>query len=148
MNPDSGQGLSRCVMAALRGGVVVLAAAAAAYVAACPANANLTARDLHGTWRADIAGTWASADLVLQPNPDWPGSLAGRIRRDGREALLAGDLEDGTFILEESADGVRIDATWIGQPVEGRCGREIRGNWRASGDSPSRGFTLRRADGD
>lgn len=148
MRPAPGQQLPRHVRAALRASVLVLAAAGAACVAACPANADLTARDLHGAWRADIAGTWASADLVLQPNPDWPGSLAGRIRREGREALLAGDLEDGTFTLEESADGVRIDATWIGQPVEGRCGREIRGTWRASGDSPSRGFTLRRADGD
>lgn len=117
-------------------------------VLACPANADLTARDLIGRWRADLTGTWLSADLVLQPNSDWPGSLAGRIRRDGLEAQVAGDLEDGTFTLEESADGVRIDATWVGQPVEGRCGREIRGIWRRAASDEHRGFTLRRVQGD
>lgn len=129
-------------------GAGFLALAAAAPGLACPANADLTARDLIGRWRADITGTWLSADLVLQPNPDWPGSLAGRIRRDGRDAQVAGDLEDGTFTLEESADGVRIDATWVGQPVEGRCGREIRGTWRRAASDEHRGFTLRRVQGD
>jgi len=126
----------------------ILSLAAATPLLACPANADLTARDLIGRWRADITGTWLSADLVLQPNPDWPGSLAGRIRRDGRDAQVAGDLEDGTFTLEESADGVRIDATWVGQPVEGRCGREIRGMWRRAASDEHRGFTLRRVQGD
>lgn len=145
MSLGLGQGLYRRAVAAARAAVLLLAAAAGATpVLACPANADLTARDLIGAWRADITGTWLSAEVILQPNPDWPGSLAGRIRRDGREAQLAGDLEDGTFTLEESADGVRIDATWVGQPVEGRCGREIQGTWRAAGDSPSRKFTLRR----
>ncbi len=145
MSPGRARRVRRQLAAASRAGLLALAAAAGAASAfACPANADLTARHLHGSWRADIAGTWLYADLVLQPNPDWPGSLAGRIRRDGREAQLAGDLEDGTFTLEESSDGVRIDATWVGQPVEGRCGLEIRGIWRASGQEDGRAFVLRR----
>lgn len=145
MSPDLVPRMRRHLAAAARTGILTLAAVFAATPSlACPANAELTARDLHGTWRADIDGTWLSADLVLQSNPDWPASLAGRIRRDGRESLLAGDLEDGTFTLEESSDGVRIDATWVGKPVEGRCGREIRGIWRASGHESGREFMLLR----
>lgn len=128
--------------------LALLVAGVTAPLLACPANADLTVRDLLGAWRADIAGTWLPADLVLEPNPDWPGSLAGHVRRADRLARLAGDLEDGTFTLEESADGVRIDATWVGQPVEGRCGREIRGTWQPAGDSIRRAFTLRRVGGD
>ncbi|MEY4713143.1 MAG: hypothetical protein RIS88_2593 [Pseudomonadota bacterium] len=128
--------------------LALLVAGSVAPSLACPANADLTARDLLGAWRADIAGTWLTAHLELEPNPDWPGSLAGRVRRGDRLARLAGDLEDGTFTLEESADGVRIDATWVGQPVEGSCGREIRGTWQPAGDSVRRGFTLRRVGSD
>ncbi len=118
----------------------------AAQAAACPANADLTARDLLGRWRAEFSGA-SPASLVFERNPEWPDSLAGRIRRDGREARLAGDLEGGTFTLEESADSVRIDAVWVGQPVEGRCGQEIRGTWRAGGQETGREFVLRRVTG-
>lgn len=114
---------------------------------ACPANADLTARDLLGSWRAEFAGAGPAATLVLESNPDWPDSLAGRIRQADRDARLAGDLEDGTFTLEESADGVRIDAVWVGQPVEGSCGREIRGTWRAGGQEAQRAFVLQRVTG-
>ncbi len=130
---------------------LALGAMLAVQAAACPANADLTVRDLLGNWRAEFPGSAGSgAHLVLEGNPDWPGSLAGRIRREGpagREARVAGDLEDGTFTLEESNDGVRIDAVWVGQPVEGRCGREIRGTWRAGGQEAGRDFVLRRVTG-
>lgn len=46
------------------------------------------------------------------------------------------------------ADGMRIDATWVGQPVEGRCGPEIRGTRRRATSDEHRGFTLRRVQGD
>lgn len=122
-------------------------AAGAAPAGACPSNADLRARDLLGAWRAQIAGEDSPAALVLEPNPDWPDSLAGRISRNGRTARLAGDLEDGTFTLEESADGVRIDATWVGQPLAGSCGHEIRGSWQAGSQAPRRDFVLRRVTG-
>ena len=113
---------------------------------ACPANANLTAHDLLGRWRAEFTNG-SSASLVLERNPEWPGSIAGRIRREGREARVAGDLEAGAFTLEESADGMRIDAVWVGQRVEGRCGQEIRGTWRVSGQEIGHEFILRRVTG-
>ena len=41
-------------------------------------------------------------------------------------ALLVGDVDDGQLTLEESLDGKRISATWVGEVVEGSCAREIR----------------------
>ena len=46
--------------------------------------------------------------------------------------------------MEESADGQRIAATWLGDVVEGSCGKEIRGTWKAEGEAAARGFLLRR----
>jgi len=135
----------RQTMALLLG--VIAAGSVGAAGGACPSNADLRARDLLGAWRAQIAGEDSPAALVLEPNPDWPDSLAGRISRNGRTARLAGDLEDGTFTLEESADGVRIDATWIGQPLVGSCGHEIRGSWQAGSQAHRRDFVLRRVTG-
>ena len=114
---------------------------------ACPPNADLTSRDLLGLWRAEFEGGRESLTVLLEPNPEWPGSFAGRFTQGGRTVQVAGDLEDGTFTLEESADGVRIDATWAGQPVDGSCGREIRGSWRATGREAPRSFVLRRTSG-
>jgi hypothetical protein len=131
----------------MRAWILALLAASPLTAVACPADVDLRTRDLLGSWRAQFAGAGPSTDLVLQANPDWPDSLAGRIRREGREARLAGDLEGGTFTLEESADGVRIDAVWVGRPVPGTCGREIRGVWREGGQEQGRDFVLRRVMG-
>lgn len=111
--------------------------------AACPADADLSSRDLHGLWRAEIAGRHVGT-LLLEANPNWAGSVAGTINRDGRKSQVAGDLDDGDFTLEESADGVRIAATWTGEPVAGTCGREIRGTWQAEGRAERHAFVLRR----
>lgn len=89
---------------------------------------------MHGLWRAELQGaTPATATLLLGPNPNWADGLAGQVNRDGRRAQLAGDVEDGELTLEESADGERISASWLGDVVEGSCGREIRGTWQAEG---------------
>ena len=124
--PTGGAGVRSARRAGRLAGVVwVLGMMLAVPATACPANANLTARDLLGRWQAEFTGG-SPASLVLERNPEWPGSIAGQLRREGREARVAGDLEDGTFTPEESADGVPIDAVWVGQPAEGRCCQEIR----------------------
>ncbi len=112
---------------------------------ACPAEVDLTTADLYGLWRAEVDGRH-DGTLLLEANPQWAGSLAGAINRNGVMARLAGDLDDGELLLEESADGQRITATWTGTPVAGRCGREIRGTRPADGGGPARPFVLQRPD--
>jgi hypothetical protein len=111
---------------------------------ACPKTAEITHRELLGLWRAEFEGLAQGATLLLEPHAQFAESVRGAINRDGERALLAGDIEDGEFTLEESANGVNISATWLGDIVEGSCGKEIRGTWQAEGDRRARAFVLRK----
>jgi hypothetical protein len=73
--------------------------------------------------------------LLFEKHPEYPESFSGSINRDGDRRPVAGDIEAGGFTLEESADGRHIAATWLGDVVEGSCGREIRGTWKAEDES-------------
>ena len=95
-----------------------------------------------GPWRAEIEGRPA-AILQLVANPRHAGSLAGEIDRQGVRARLAADIDNGELTLEESVDGKRIDATWLGEVIPGTCGHEIRGSWEPADGTP-RAFVLRR----
>jgi hypothetical protein len=95
--------------------------------AACPNAQELSPRQLVGLWRAEFEGQLPAATLLLEPHREYALSLSGEINRDGVRARLAADLEQGEFTMEESADGRRISATWLGDVVEGSCGNEIRG---------------------
>jgi hypothetical protein len=110
----------------------------------CPKAAEVTQAHLLGLWRAEFQGLWQGATLLLEQHPEYAQSFSGGINRDGQRGRIAGDLEDGEFTLEESADGRRIAATWLGAVVEGSCGREIRGTWQAEGEKVERGFVLRK----
>lgn len=112
--------------------------------APCPAADDVTPQLLIGTWQADLQGSWEGALLQLGPNPDYPGSLRGTLEREGQHLQVAGDLDDDGFTLEESADGQHIAATWLGDVVDGSCGREIRGTWTRDGETASRTFVLRK----
>lgn len=112
--------------------------------APCPPSAQLNARDMLGLWRAEFQGQWGGATLLFEPHPAYAGSFRGTINRDGERAQLAGDMEEGELTLEESNDGQRISAVWLGDVVEGSCGKEIRGTWQATGASDGRGFVLRK----
>ena len=64
-------------------------------------------------------------------------------------AALAGDVEDGFVILDESSNNISISGTWNGQLVEGSCGREVKGLWKdtsasAPPDAPDVPFTLKK----
>jgi hypothetical protein len=109
----------------------------------CPAASEVARRHLLGLWRAEFEGG-AGATLLLETHPEFAESVRGAINRDGDRALVAGDVEDGEFTLEESVNGTNISAVWLGDVVEGSCGREIRGTWRAEGDSRTLTFVLRR----
>ncbi len=112
--------------------------------APCPAAADVSQVHLVGIWRAEFQGLWQGATLLVEKHPEYEGSLSGGINRNGEKGLIAGDVEKGELTLEESADGKRISATFLGDIVEGSCGREIRGTWQAEDDSPPREFVLRK----
>jgi hypothetical protein len=111
---------------------------------ACPHASEVRASDLFGLWRAELEGAGHAGTLLLEKHPLYAESFRGTVNRDGERRLLAGDVEDGEFTLEESADGQRIAATWLGELVEGSCGREIRGSWSMEGDTARRSFVLRK----
>jgi hypothetical protein len=130
------------------GQVVCLAAyaqpAAQSHSDACPKAAEITHRELLGVWRAEFEGLAQGATLLLEPHNEFAESVRGAINRNGARALLAGDIEGGEFTLEESVNGINISATWLGDIVEGTCGKEIRGTWQAEGERRARAFVLRK----
>lgn len=111
---------------------------------ACPKAAEVGQRHLLGLWRAEFEGLAQGATLLLEPHPDLAESVSGAINRDGERAQLAGDVDEGEFTLEESANGTNISAVWLGDVVEGSCGREIRGSWKAEGNPRQWPFVLRK----
>ena len=122
-------------------GVAAAASNAQGTAAACLKAEDVEAGHLVGRWLAEVQGEPA-ATLRLEPHREHVGSLAGEIDRSGARSRVAADLDDGEFTLEESADGVHIAATWLGDVVQGSCGREIQGRWQVEGGQP-RAFTLR-----
>ncbi|WP_394791049.1 hypothetical protein [Rhodoferax sp.] len=113
--------------------------------------------DLYGRWYVQIDGEAGGASVQLQKDPDQDDSLVGSITRPAtkgqrdKPALLAGEVQNGDFNLEESDDGVRISATWTGQVVEASCGKEIKGTWTNTtndmGKDSVHAFVLRKQAG-
>ncbi|WP_189686763.1 hypothetical protein [Pseudorhodoferax aquiterrae] len=139
-------------MGGLCGLVLLLAASAQAQTTdstpACPAPHEMRALHLYGTWQAQWQGEDApGATLQLERHPELGDSVRGRVERDGTTALLAGDVDDGDLTLEESRDGKRISATWIGRVDADSCGKLIRGTWTDADTEARREFVLRRAAG-
>ena len=126
---------------------IVLAACAQAASAqnVCPRSSEIQQAQMLGTWRVELERPAATGTLVLEKHALYAGSLSGTIDRGSGQRPVAGDVEDGEFTLEESADGVRIAGTWRGDVVEGSCGREIRGTWSVDGQgTDGRAFVLRK----
>ena len=131
---------------------------------ACGAIKNIKAPQLYGLWQVTFtntpAGLPASATLLLEKHEEFSDSLQGVVTRklpalqnakDGHaaKAALAGDVEDGFVILDESSNNVSISGTWNGQLTEGACGREINGVWKdtsasAATDAPEVPFTMKK----
>jgi hypothetical protein len=107
---------------------------------ACPAGADLSADMLHGEWIAQVADE-APWTLSLRPHPEHQGSLRGTLTQGSRQHAVVVDLDDGEFTLEESHDGRRIAATWLGSLPAQACGRQIVGQ-RTQADQPHRGFLI------
>ena len=102
---------------------------------------------LYGSWVASIDGQTAQVRLVR--HPDYAGGLRGTVQRPGAAAAqLAGDIDDeGRLALDESQDGHRISALWLGRMVAGSCGHAFEGQWRRAGEERTHAFTLSRSGG-
>lgn len=99
-----------------------------------------------GEWLVHALAPQASANtpptrgvLQLGPHPEWAGSLRGQWLLATQALEVVADWDEDTWVIEESADGQRIQATWTVQAVPGQCGRELVGRrWLGvPGQSPS-----------
>lgn len=115
---------------------------------------------LYGQWQLSLApidgdeqALQPQGAVVFERHPEYAGSVRGRLQRRVNDldvqAHVAGDVEDGEFVLDESADGVRIDAVWVGALPPQGCHQEIRGTRRpAEGmPGPELRFLLRKTPG-
>lgn len=127
---------------------------------------DMKAAQLYGLWTVRFerppAGLPARATMLLEQHAEFADSLAGTVSRDlgpaagskaiaghAAKAALAGDLEGGMLLLDESSDNVSITGTWNGEMVEGSCGKAFRGAWKdtsssAPDNAPDVPFTLTR----
>jgi hypothetical protein len=127
---------------------------------------QMKAEQMFGAWSVRFAsppqGLPATATMRLERHAEFSESLAGVVLRElprgaGKPvpgghtgtAQLAGDLDGGLLLLDESSDNVSITGTWNGEMVEGSCGKMFRGTWKdtsasAPPDAPDIAFTLTR----
>jgi hypothetical protein len=113
---------------------------------ACVAAKDLVNTDLFGAWSLLLEGGGSSvvARMQLQRNPEFAESLAGNYSIGDKKFEVFGDIEEGAFDLEESANGKDISAIWKGRVVEGSCGQTILGTRRNVADNSEQSFVLRR----
>ena len=142
--------------------------AASAPTKACPTAQQVKTEDLHGQWSVEFTnpprGLPTKATLQLQRHAEYSESLAGTLQRNlssapgGRvpghaaRAQVAGDLEGGMLLLDESSNGINLTASWDGKVVDGSCGQTIQGVWKdLSSDAPPDAaevpFTMRQTSG-
>lgn len=134
---------------------------------ACIAAKDIKAPQLHGLWQVTFiqppAGLPANATLLLEKHEEFSDSLQGVVTRKlpstakaatghAAKAALAGDVEDGFVILDESSNNTSISGTWNGQLTEDTCGREVTGVWKdtsasAPPESPDVRFSMKKLSG-
>ena len=118
----------------------------------CPSTQDMKAEHLFGLWAVRFtnppAGLPTAATLLLERHAEFSDSLAGQVSRDlgsaagsakiaghAAKAELAGDLENGLLLLDESSDNLSISGTWNGEMLQGSCGREFQGTWKDTSSS-------------
>ena len=142
--------------------------AAAAPAAPCPSAKQVLAPQLYGQWLAVFdkppLGLPVQALVQLEQHAEFSDSLAGMVQRNlsaapggkvsghATRAQLAGDMDAGTLLLDESSNGINLTASWDGQIVEGSCGHLVKGLWKdlsneALPDAPDVPFVLTRQTG-
>jgi hypothetical protein len=99
---------------------------------------------LLGQWRVTLSGQSDPWTLLLRPHPEHEGSLQGTLMQNPQHFAVVADIEGAEFTMEESHDGRRIAATWLGHVQVGSCGQIIAGERQASapGQGPQR-FEMR-----
>ena len=131
--------------------------------AACTPPADMVPAQLYGLWQLVLwpqtsgseAAPASTGALLFERHPEYPGSVRGSLKRttpgNDRQALVSGDVTSGEFNLDESADGVTMDAVWEGNVTPSGCGQELRGIRRpAEGRTtlePVMNFVLKKAPG-
>lgn len=124
----------------------------------------MKAEQLYGEWAVRFshppAGLPEQATMLLKRHVEFSESLSGSVSRDlgkaagtpaiaghAAQAVLAGDLDEGLLLLDESSDRIAITGTWNGEMVAGSCGKVYQGVWKdtsrsAAPDAPDVPFTL------
>ncbi|MFP5467951.1 MAG: hypothetical protein ACLGG8_10585 [Gammaproteobacteria bacterium] len=128
--------------------------------AQCVTADAVTPLHLYGLWQLRLwpdgqpeDQAWSEGAILFERHPEYPGSVRGHVRRStiGNDltAMVSGDVEGGEFTLDESADGVRIDAVWTGGLPPQACGKEIRGVRQPAEavGGPPLNFVLRKTPG-
>lgn len=136
---------------------------ASAPPSACTQPADMAPSQLYGLWQLTLwpqeggseAAPASTGALLFERHPEYPGSVRGNLKRstagNDRQALVSGDVTDGEFNLDESADGVNMDAVWEGNVTPASCAQELRGIRRPAqgrtGEGPVMNFVLKKAPG-
>jgi hypothetical protein len=137
-------------------------ASPAAVTTACPTAQTMKPVQMYGLWKVAFVnppvGLPAAATMRLEQHAEFSESLAGIVSRElwaasaaghAAKAFLAGDLEDGVLLLDESSDNLSITGTWNGEFIKDSCGKIFRGTWKDTSSSaldnaPDVPFTLTR----
>ena len=129
---------------------------------ACLSVKSIKAPQLYGIWQVTFTnppvGLPKTAVMLLEKHQEFSDSLAGSASRDlgpaapntpghASKAALAGDVEDGFVILDESSNNISISGIWNGELIQSSCGREVKGVWKdtsasAPPDAPDVPFTM------
>lgn len=141
----------------------VLPVSAQSPTAVCTSPADMVPAQLYGLWQLVLwpqtggseAAPTSTGAMLFERHPEYPGSVRGNLKRttpgNDRQALVSGDVTNGEFNLDESADGVAMDAVWEGAVTPSGCGQELRGIRRpAEGRAtlePVMNFVLKKAPG-
>lgn len=119
--------------------------------AGCPGPADIQPAHLYGLWQISLWPEGGREDaptsrgaLLFEKHPEYTGSVRGDLRRTaaGQDLLaqVSGDVTDGVFNLDESDDGRRMSAVWVGEPDD--CGHSLRGTRRPAEGHPTAEPTL------
>lgn len=106
--------------------------------AACSIDGNAGASALWGEWAVHwkpSAHGWGERApalverLVLARHAESPESLQGHVDTASGRVLVVGEFDDGELLMEESADGKAIRATWQARLVASGPTARFEGRW-------------------